>query len=38
MLRCVALVRTEVSHEFSASTIRVSRISEILEMLALTSN
>jgi hypothetical protein len=29
MLRCVALVRTDVSEEFSASFIRVTRISEL---------
>jgi hypothetical protein len=29
MLRCVALVRTDVSEEFSASFIRVTRIGEI---------
>jgi hypothetical protein len=37
MLRRVALVRTEVSEEFSASFIRVTRIGE-LGMLAVTSN
>jgi hypothetical protein len=37
MLRRVALVRTEVSEEFSASFIRVTRISE-LETLAVTDN
>jgi hypothetical protein len=29
MLRCVALVRTEVSEELSASIIRVTRIGEL---------
>jgi hypothetical protein len=29
MLRCVALVRTDVSEEFSASFIRVTRIGEL---------
>jgi hypothetical protein len=38
MLRCVALVRTEVSEELSASFIRVTRIGELGTMLALTSN
>jgi hypothetical protein len=37
MLRCVALVRTDVSEELSASIIRVTRIDE-LGMLAVTSN
>jgi hypothetical protein len=37
MLRCVALVRTDVLEELSASIIRVTRIDE-LEMLAVTSN
>jgi hypothetical protein len=37
MLRRVALVRTDVSEELSASCIRVTRISE-LGMLAVTSN
>jgi hypothetical protein len=37
MLRCVALVRTDVSEELSASFIRVSRIGE-LGMLAVTGN
>jgi hypothetical protein len=37
MLRCVALVRTDVSEELSASIIRVTRIGE-LGTLALTSN
>jgi hypothetical protein len=37
MLRRVALVRTDVSEEPSASIIRVTRISE-LETLAVTSN
>jgi hypothetical protein len=38
MLRCVALVRTDVSEEFSASIIRVIRIGELGTTLALTSN
>jgi hypothetical protein len=38
MLRRVALVRTDVSEEFSASFIRVTRIGEIAIMLAVTSN
>jgi hypothetical protein len=37
MLRRVALVRTDVSEELSASIIRVTRIGE-LGMLAVTSN
>jgi hypothetical protein len=37
MLRRVALVRTDVSEELSASIIRVTRIGEI-ETLAVTSN
>jgi hypothetical protein len=38
MLRRVALVRTDVSKELSASFIRVTRIGEIGTTLALTSN
>jgi hypothetical protein len=38
MLRRVALVRTDVSKELSASIIRVTRISEIGTTLALTSD
>jgi hypothetical protein len=38
MLRRVALVRTDVSEELSASFIRVTRISELGTTLALTSN
>jgi hypothetical protein len=38
MLRSVALVRTEVSDELSASFIRVSRIGELGTTLAVTSN
>jgi hypothetical protein len=38
MLRCVALVRTEVSKERSASIIRVTRFGELGTMLAVTSN
>jgi hypothetical protein len=38
MLRCVALVRTDVSEEFSASLIRVTRIGELGTTLAATSN
>jgi tRNA A37 threonylcarbamoyladenosine dehydratase len=37
MLRCVALVRTDVSEELSASVIRVTGIGE-LGTLAVTSN
>jgi uncharacterized protein YjbK len=37
MLRCVALVRTDVSEELSASIIRVTRIGEV-GTLAVTSN
>jgi demethoxyubiquinone hydroxylase (CLK1/Coq7/Cat5 family) len=37
MLRCEALVRTDVSEKLSASIIRVSRIGE-LGTLAITSN
>jgi hypothetical protein len=38
MLRCVALVRTDVSEKLSASIIRVTRISEQGTTLAVTSN
>jgi hypothetical protein len=38
MLRCVALVRTDVSEEPSTSFIRVTRISELGTTLAATSN
>jgi hypothetical protein len=38
MLRRVALIRTEVSEEFSASIIRVTRIGELGTTLAVTSN
>jgi hypothetical protein len=38
MLRCVALVRTDVSEEPSASFIRVTRIGELGTILAATSN
>jgi hypothetical protein len=38
MLRRVALVRTDVSEERSASFIRVTRIAELGTMLAVTSN
>jgi hypothetical protein len=38
MLRCVALVRTDVSEELSASFIRVTRICELGTTLAVTSN
>jgi hypothetical protein len=38
MLRHVALVRTDVSEELSASIIRVTRISEVGATLAVTSN
>jgi hypothetical protein len=38
MLRRVALVRTDVSEELSASFIRVTRIGELGTPLALTSN
>jgi hypothetical protein len=34
MLRCVALVRTDVSEEVSASIIRVTRIGEVGTTLA----
>jgi hypothetical protein len=37
MLRCVALVRTDVSEELSASFIRVTRIGELGRTLAVTS-
>jgi hypothetical protein len=36
MLRFVALVRTDVSEELSASSIRVTRIGELGRMLAVT--
>jgi hypothetical protein len=38
MLRCVALVRTDVSEELSASFIRVTRIGGLGTTLAVTSN
>jgi hypothetical protein len=38
MLRRVALVRTDVSEELSASVIRVTRIGELGTTLAVTSN
>jgi hypothetical protein len=38
ILRLVALVRTGVSEEISASIIRVTRISELATTLAVTSN
>jgi hypothetical protein len=38
MLRRVALVRTDVSTELSASFIRVTRIGELRTTLAVTSN
>jgi hypothetical protein len=38
MLRRVALVRTDVSEELSASFIRVTRIGEVALTLAVTSN
>jgi hypothetical protein len=38
MLRHVALVRTDVSDELSASIIRVARIGELGTTLAVTSN
>jgi hypothetical protein len=38
MLRCVALVRTDVPEERSASIIRVTRIGEVGTTLAVTSN
>jgi hypothetical protein len=38
MLRRVALVRTDVSEELSASFIRVTRIGELVTMLAVTNN
>jgi DNA-binding TFAR19-related protein (PDSD5 family) len=38
MLRRVALVRTEISEELSATFIRMARIGELGTTLALTSN
>jgi hypothetical protein len=38
MLRCVALVRTDVSEEPSTSSIRVTKIGELGTTLAATSN
>jgi hypothetical protein len=37
-LRCVALIRTDVSGEVSASFIKVARIGELGTTLAVTSN
>jgi hypothetical protein len=37
-LRHIALVRTDVSEEFSTSVVRVPRISELGTTLAITSN
>jgi hypothetical protein len=37
MLRCVALVRTDVSEELSSPFIRVTRIGELGTMLAVSS-
>jgi hypothetical protein len=38
MLRCVALVKTDVSEELSSSVIRVTRNGELGTTLAVTSN
>jgi hypothetical protein len=38
MLRCLALVRADVSEEISPSIIRVTRIGEVRKMLAITRN
>jgi hypothetical protein len=38
MLRCVALVKTDVSEELSAYFVRVTRIGELGTALAVTSN
>jgi DNA-binding TFAR19-related protein (PDSD5 family) len=38
MLRCVALVRRDVSEELSASIIKVTRIGELGSKLDVTSN
>jgi hypothetical protein len=38
MLHCVALVRTDVPEELSASIIRMTSLSELRTMLAVTSN
>jgi hypothetical protein len=38
MLRCVALVRTDVSEELSASIIRARKFDELGTALAVTSN
>jgi hypothetical protein len=38
MLKYVAAVRTEISEEFSASIIRVTRIDELRTTIALTIN
>jgi hypothetical protein len=38
MLRCVALVRTDTSAEFSASFIGVTKICVLATMVAVTSN
>jgi hypothetical protein len=38
MLRCLALVRTDIFEELSTSVIRVTRIGELGRTLAVTSN
>jgi hypothetical protein len=38
MLHCMAFVRTDVSEEYIASIVRVTRISELRTTLAVTSN
>jgi hypothetical protein len=38
MLRCVALVRSDISEELSASIIRVTRFGEVGTTLAVSSN
>jgi hypothetical protein len=38
MLGCVALVRTDVSEEYDASIIRVTRVGELGTTLSVTSN
>jgi hypothetical protein len=38
MLRCVVLARIDVSKEYNASIIRITRMGELRKMLAVTDN